>query len=194
MARPGSASMRDCNSQLSPRDDNSLISANMSSQSSSCEQVRKARRPSCSTTRSSSSGKPSSDNALSSARREATRSVVTCRRRPLSAGSFSAIVTPCACSQGHARCPVFGRIKIRADQPIENGRYPRKLHKVLLWHRRGQRAAERCHELAVSIGTSLTRDFPAHLAVMTQRSPDPEGIFNAVFCTRARGQLGSPAA
>src|SRR6516164_167748 len=90
--------MRDCNSQLSPRADSSVISANMSSQSSSCEQVRKARRPSCSTTRSSSSAKPSSASALSSARREATSNVVTCRRRPLSAGSFSAIEFPSASS------------------------------------------------------------------------------------------------
>src|SRR5580704_12899436 len=94
MARPASASMRDCNSQLSPRAESSVISANISSQSSSCEQVRKARRPSCSTTRSSSSAKPSSASALSSARREATSNVVTCRRRPLSAGSFSAIEFP----------------------------------------------------------------------------------------------------
>src|SRR6516162_4079051 len=86
--------MRDCNSQLSPRADNSVISANISSLSSSWEQVRKARRPSCSTTRSSSSAKPSSASALSSARREATSNVVTCRRRPLSTGSFSAIRFP----------------------------------------------------------------------------------------------------
>src|SRR6185312_13347930 len=86
--------MRDCNSQLSPRADNSLISANRSSQSSSCVQVRKARRPSCSMTRSSSSAKPSSSRALSSARREATSSTVTCSRRPGSAASFSSAKGP----------------------------------------------------------------------------------------------------
>src|ERR1700722_16061314 len=80
--------MRDCNSQLSPRADSSLIRANMSSQSASCVQVRKASRPSCSMMRSSSSRKPSSFKAMSSARREATSSTVTCSRLPASA-SFS---------------------------------------------------------------------------------------------------------
>src|SRR6185437_12027729 len=57
-----------------------LISAKRSSQSASWLQVMKAKRPSCSITRSSFSAKPSSSSALTSARSEATSSVLTCSR------------------------------------------------------------------------------------------------------------------
>src|SRR5271169_4943872 len=137
MARPGSASTLDCNSQLSLRADSSVTSANRSSLSSSCEQVRKARRPSCSTTRSSSSAKPSSASALSSARREATRSVVTCNRRPLSTGSFSAI-NPSASARSAGRSN------------------PR---------RRRSRARPKSALLYGLVGLTLTRPIQAHVAV-----------------------------
>src|SRR5215469_4938899 len=91
MARPSAVSMRNCSSQVSPRAASSLISAKRSSQSASWLQVMKAKRPSCSITRSSFSAKPSSSSALISARSEATSSVLTCNREDSRAGSTASM-------------------------------------------------------------------------------------------------------